>query len=77
MPETIENTIVTSPSEIAEHFDRLLEHIESLKSDMPWNDNGTYSPLQQAAYHLCQCRNLIEAFEESAGLRRKRNGLRS
>jgi hypothetical protein len=62
--------------EINEHLNRLFDLIESLKSSAPFDftdSRGTYSPLQQAAYHLCQCRNLVE---QSTNQRRRRNSIR-
>jgi len=50
-------------AEINECFGKLLEQIEHLKAENApplgnWRDS--YSPLEQAAYHLCQCRHLVE-----------------
>lgn len=52
------------------YFDRLFDEIERLKeAESPfdfrdWRDS--YNPLEQAAYHLCRCRNLVEAFSEQS-----------
>jgi hypothetical protein len=55
-----------------ECFNKLLEQIESLKSEnaaFPRNWRNSYSPLEQAAYHLCQCRHLLEAVSRHSSVR--------
>gem|GEM_PF-5404853 len=58
-----------------EHFDKLFKQIDSMKKQTPWNDyregQGTYNSLDQAIYHLCQCRNLVENFSERPHSRAK------
>jgi len=57
------NNSSPNETEINECFRKLLELIENLKAENApplgnWRDS--YSPLEQAAYHLCQCRHLLE-----------------
>lgn len=62
--------------EIDEYFDKLFEEIERIKETdhafnvLDWRDS--YNPLEQAAYHLCRCRNIIKNHSAQA-LSKKRH----
>ena len=63
MPLT-NNRTSFNEAEINEHFGKLLEQIERLKAENAsplGNWRESYSPLEQAAYHLCQCRHLLDS----------------
>lgn len=63
-----------SEAEINECFGKLLEQIDHLKAENApplgnWRDG--YSPLEQAAYHLCQCRHLMETVARQSAARNR------
>lgn len=70
------NRALFNEAEFNEYISRLLEQIEHLKAENApplGNWRESYSPLEQAAYHLCQCRHLVEIVSRHQSVRDRAN----
>ena len=71
---SLTNSTSFNEAEINECFGKLLEQIENLKAENAsplGNWRESYNPLEQAAYHLCQCRHLLDSVSRQMAVRNR------